>query len=176
MKNKIFQKEKGEWDLDKIIRGKTSSYTIDYDFRNIQRNIIEYKLKSLRYKNIILNNIFSIEENDNNDLNKNINIFKNNSNKSKDNNNDYGIFLPNVFNSFEYKSNRNRPLYSLEKIINKDLIENKVKTPNIQENLINQRNKIQSENNNIFNFKYFKIFIYFTEFLSHWPLIFFTIF
>ena len=45
-------------------------------------------------------------------------------------------------------------MHSLEKIIKKDLIENKVKTPNIQENLINQRYKIQSENNNIFNFKY----------------------
>ena len=108
MKNKNFQKEKGEWDLDKIIRGKTSSsYTKDNDFPNIQRNINKYKLKSPRYKNIILNNIFPIEENDNNALNKNINIFKNNSNKSKDNNNDYKIFPPNVFNSFEYKSHRN---------------------------------------------------------------------
>ena len=44
-------------------------------------------------------------------------------------------------------------MYSLENIINKDLIENKVKTPNIQENLINQKNKIQIENNNISNFK-----------------------
>ena len=93
MKNINFQKEKGEWDLDKIIRGKTSSYTKDNDFPNIQRNINKYKLKSPRYKNIILNNIFSIEENDNNDLNKNINIFKNNSNKSKDNNNEIKILI-----------------------------------------------------------------------------------
>ena len=139
MKYKNFLKEKEDWDLQKNKRGKTLEYTKDTDFSNIKRNIIKYNFKSPRYRNIILNNIISIKENDNNDLNKNINIFKNNSKKSKDNNNNYGIIPPNVFNSFEYKSNRNRPLHSLEKIIKKDLIENKVKTPNIQENLINQR-------------------------------------
>ena len=154
MKYINFQKEKEDLDLQKNIKGKTSSYTKDKIYFNIQRDINKYNFKSPRYKNIILNNILSIKENNNNTLNKNINIFKNNSKKSKDNDNNLGKFTPKVYNSFEFKSNRNRPLNSLEKIINKDLIESKVKTPKIQENLINQRYKIQSENNNIFNFKY----------------------
>ena len=99
------------------------------------------------------NNFFSKKETDNNVLIKNNNKLKNNSNKSKGNNN-YETFLPNVFNSYEYKSNRNLPSKTLEKIGNKNLVKSKPKTSNIQENLIYQRNKIRSENiirnNNIF--------------------------
>jgi hypothetical protein len=91
------------------------------------------------------NNLFSKKETDNNVLIKNNNNLKNNSNKSKGNNN-YETFLPNVFNSYEYKSNRNRPSKTLEKIVKKNLIKNKPKTSNIQEDLIYQRNKIRSEN------------------------------
>ena len=146
MKYKNFQKEKEDWNLPKIIKGNASSYYKNNNYFNIQRDINNL-IKNPGYNKINLNNFFSKKKTDNNVLNKNITNLKNNSNKSNENNN-YETFFPNVFKSFEFKSNRNRPSKTLEKIINKNLIKNKPKTSKIQENLINQRNKIQSENIN----------------------------
>ena len=158
MKYNFFQKEKDNLDLSKIMRGNTSSYNKNYIYNNIQKDINKYNFQSSRYKRIIINNIFSNREIDNNALSKNVNNLKNNLSIPKDNNNNnnnnYKIYPPNLFNSYEYKSSRNHRLNDLEKIINKNIIENKVKTPNIQENLINQRYKNQSENTNRNNFKF----------------------
>ena len=156
MKYNFHQKEKDDLDLLKIMRGNTSSYNKNHIYNNMQKDINKYNFQSSRYKRIIINNIFSNREIDNNALSKNVNNLKNNLSLPKDNNNNnnYKIYPPNLFNSYEYKSSRNHRLNDLEKIINKNIIENKVKTPNIQENLINQRYKNQSENTNRNNFKF----------------------
>ena len=143
MKYNYNQKEK-EWDLSNIIKGNSSSYTKNNIYYNIQKNI--NKFGSSRYKSIKLNDIFFNKGFDNNDLIKNINNLEYNLNKSKDNNNNSRINPPNIFNSFEYKDNRYSHLNSLEKIINNNIIENKVEKTNIQEYLIDPRNKIRSEN------------------------------
>ena len=134
MDSKNYQKEKEDCHLPNIIRGKTSSYTKDKIYFNMEKDTYNYQFKSPIYNNNIYNNIFSIKEIDNKIFNKKNNNFRYNFHKSKDNKNNYGIISQKVFNSFEYKSKRKHRLNS--------------RIPNIRENLINQRYKIQSESNN----------------------------
>ena len=134
MDSKNYQKEKEDCHLPYIIRGKTSSYTKDKIYFNMEKDTYNYQFKSPIYNNNIYNNIFSIKEIDNKIFNKKNNNFRYNFHKSKDNKNNYGIISQKVFNSFEYKSKRKHRLNS--------------RIPNIRENLINQRYKIQSESNN----------------------------
>ena len=128
----------------------------DSDFFKILEDNLSSDLESFAYNNRLKERFNTIDFNnfENSRLRKtkpnlfNNDYYSNNLNAKRNiskYNNKYVLYPPNKFNSFEHKSKKNSDLKNLEKIMNKNLIKNKFRTPAIQEN-ITIKNKTKIEN------------------------------